>query len=367
MKVEFLVENIENYLPVLSKILPLHSQIPVLSNILLVAAPEGLFIYATNLDIGVRIKIPAKIEEKGATTIPGKQFIETISSLPKDKVEMVLEKESLVLRSRNNKIVFQTIAREEFPNIFEQKGEKIRTFAEGELGQIFSKLVFAVSSDDSRPELTGILLSQKGEDIDFVATDGFRLSLKRLKNKKIFDESSSLILPARLISEAILLKAPNGIKMYIYKKANQVIFETEDVILVGRLINGEFPNYERVIPEASHTKINLDTEEFMQKLKIASVFARESANIVKVNVAGGKVKIHARSSGLGEGEVILEGEQEGEDNEIAFNIKFLSDLLKNLPDTTVSMELLSSIEPTIFKTEEDPDFLHIIMPVRVQE
>ena len=105
----------------------------------------------------------------------------------------------------------------------------------------------------------------------------------------------------------------------------------------------------------------------MQKLKIASVFARESANIVKVNVAGGKVKIHARSSGLGEGEVILEGEQEGEDNEIAFNIKFLSDLLKNLPDTTVSMELLSSIEPTIFKTEEDPDFLHIIMPVRVQE
>src|SRR3989344_4476377 len=323
MKVEFLVENIENYLPVLSKILPLHSQIPVLSNILLVAAPEGLFIYATNLEIGVRIKIPAKIEEKGATTIPGKQFIETISSLPKDKVEMVLEKESLVLRSRNNKIVFQTIAREEFPNIFEQKGEKIRTFAEGELGQIFSKLVFAVSS--------------------------------------------SLILPARLISEAILLKAPNGIKMYIYKKANQVIFETEDVILVGRLINGEFPNYERVIPEASHTKINLDTEEFMQKLKIASVFARESANIVKVNVAGGKVKIHARSSGLGEGEVILEGEQEGEDNEIAFNIKFLSDLLKNLPDTTVSMELLSSIEPTIFKTEEDPDFLHIIMPVRVQE
>jgi DNA polymerase-3 subunit beta len=366
MRAEFLTENIENVLPTLSKILPLHSQIPVLSNLLIEATPAGLFIYATNLELGIKIKIPAKIESVGATTVPGKQFIEVLSAFPKDKVSISLEKEKLIVSSRGNKVIFQTIPREEFPTLYEEKGQKIKTFTRDELQKVFSKIIFAASADESRPELTGILVAQKNNHIDFVATDGFRLSLKRLEDSKIFDEESFVILPSRAVGEALSLKEEK-IDLYLYKKSNQVIFETENILLVGRVINGEFPNYERVIPQSNKTDITLDKEEFLQKLRLSSVFARESANIVKIRAESGKIKIFAQSAGLGEGEAVIDANQKGEDNEIAFNVKFLSDVLKNIDSKEVNMRISSPVEPAVFRTEEDKGFTHIIMPVRVQE
>lgn len=359
-----MVENVEKFIPTLSKILPIHSQIPVLSNLLLETTKEGIFIYTTNLEIGARIKIPGKVEENGSTTVPGKQFLEALSSLPRDKATIELDKENLKLNCRDNTMSFQTISRDEFPNIFEEKGDKIHDFSEREMKDVFTPLIFAASMDEGRPELTGILLDQKEKDINFVATDGFRLSLKRLNNKKIL-EGESLILPAKLITEAIGLKS--SVTMYVHKKANQVIFESEDVILVGRLINGQFPNYERVIPASGKTTIALDVETFVQKLRLVSIFARDAANIVKISIEDRKLKMQARSSGVGEGDVELEGKQEGESNEIAFNIKFLNDLLKSVSAKEIIMQVSSPVEPALFKTADDPEFLHVIMPVRVQE
>ena len=328
---------------------------------------EGLFIYATNLETGVRIKIPAKIKENGATTVPGRQFIEIINAFPKDKIELSLEKDKLQLKCRENKAILQTISKEEFPNIFNEKGESVHVFQEKELEEIFSKLIFSVSQDDSRPELTGILLSQKEGVVEFVSTDGFRLSLKRIKGRGMLGGDGKMIFPAKIIFEALSLKKEKNIAMYIEKKTNQVIFEAENVILVGRLIRGEFPNYEKVIPQNLKTKILIDTEEFLQKLRLFLVFARESANIIRVEIKDGVIKMFAQSSGLGEGEATIEGKQEGVDNEIAFNIKFLTDIMKNIAGKNTSIELSSSVEPAVFKTEDDPDYLHIIMPVRVQE
>ncbi len=367
MKVEFLIENIEEFLPTIAKVLPVHSQIPVLSNLLIEANEKGLFLSATNLEIGIRVKIPAKIEEGGATTVPGKQFIEALLSLPKDKVILSQEKDNLVLKSRGSSISFQTISRDEFPTLLENIGEKTHVFAEGELSRVFSKVIFAVSLDESRPELTGILIAQKKERIDFVATDGFRLSLKKLVGKKIFTEERSLIIPARIIAEVMGFKTGGNVAMYLYGKTNQVVFETENAVLVGRLISGDFPNYERVVPSKNKTKITLDREEFVQKLRLASVFARDAANIVKVKIEKEEMGIFSKASGVGEGEVTLEVEKEGEDNEISFNVKFLTDLLKNLSSKTVHVELSSPVEPAVFKIDDDPDFLHIIMPVRIQD
>lgn len=365
MKIEFLTENTEKALPLLSKIIPAHSQIPILSNILLEATKKGFFLSATNLEIGIRIKIPAKIEEEGATTVPGKQFIEILSSLPRDKVLISYEKDNLRIKCRNSIVNLQTIVGDEFPNILEQKGEREYTFKDNEIGETFGKLILAVSTDDLRPELSGILFAQKDGEIDLVATDGFRLSLKKKEKEKMFAKSEALILPARLIMEAMALSG--SVSFYLYKKGNQVVLENEEVLLCGRLINGDFPNYERVIPSSFKTSITLDSQEFLQKLRLLSIFARDAANIIKITISDGKVKMAARASGIGEGEMVLTGEQEGEDNEIAFNIKFLIDLLKNVTGETIIMELSSPVEPATFRTPQDPDFLHIIMPVRVQE
>lgn len=361
MKAEFLIENIEGYLSILSKILPIHSQIPVLANLLIEANKEGIYISSTNLETGVRVHLSAKVEEEGATTVPGKQFIEALSSLPKDKVLLTQEKDTIKLTCRGDSVSFQTIARDEFPSIYEEKGEKIVEFSEEELRKTFSSLIFAASLDESRPELTGVLLSQKEDEVDFVATDGFRLSFEKVKNKKIIEEDS-LILPSKVIAEALSLKSP--VAVFVYKKANQVIFEAEDIILVSRLISGNFPNYQKVIPMNSKTKISFDVAEFAQKLRLISIFARDTANVVRVRISEGKIIMKAASAGVGEGDIEIEGKQEGEENEIAFNIKFLSDLLKNTEAKEISMQVSSPIEPALFKTE-DPNFLHVIMPVRV--
>ncbi|HVZ12819.1 MAG TPA: DNA polymerase III subunit beta [Patescibacteria group bacterium] len=365
MKAEFLIENLEKYLPLLSKSLPIHSQIPVLSNLLIETTKDGIFVYSTNLEIGIRVKVAGKVEEEGAVTVPGKQFIEAISSFPKDKVKISLKGENLSVSCRDDEITFRTIAKDEFPSIYEDKGEKIYEFGEGEVEQMFSGLLFSAAQDDYRPELSGVLFSQKEEGIDLVTTDGFRLSMKTIRNKKVLQEES-VILPARLLSEVSAFHS-GSIFMYMHKKANQVIFESEDITLVGRLIIGQFPNYAKVIPKGGKTTITVDSQELAQKLKVVSIFARDSANIVRLQIDDGKIKMLSKSASVGEGDVIVQVEQEGPNNEIAFNIKFVQDFLKSVTAKNISMQVSSSVEPALFKVEGMGDYIHVIMPVRIQD
>lgn len=367
MRADFLAENFESFIPLLNKTIPAHSQVPVLANILLEATKDGFFISATDLDLGIRIKIPAKITEEGALTVPGKQFVEVISSLPKDKISLFKEKDQLILNSRGNKISFQTIGGEEFPNLFEEKGGKFTSFTTTEFKNIFSKLLFASSLDDTRPELTGVYIGQKEGHVDFVTTDGFRMSLKRVKKMKLMNVGEGIILSTKPLFEAMAIKGNETVSMYVYKEGNQVMFETSTIMLIGRLIDGSFPNYGRVIPEESATKVTFDREELSSAIKLSSVFAREAANIIRIKIEEGALKIFSKSSGVGEGEIKVEVEQVGPDNEIAFNSKFLGDVLRSLDDARLTMKVNSALEPALFTIENDPDFLHIIMPVRVTE
>lgn len=367
MRVNFLVENVEKLLPVLTRALPNHPQIPILANLLIEAKNNGFFISTTSLEAGIKVKIPAKIEEEGGTTVPGKQFIEALSLIPPDKISLSLEKNSLKISSRGNTVVFQTMPKEDFPSLFDKKGERVEEFPAGELKKNLSKLVFASAADGGRAELGGVLLAQKDGFMDMVATDGFRLSLRRLEKKRFLSTGESLIVPSKTLSEARDLGEEGGISMYVYKEGNQVLFEKENLVLVGRIIDGEFPSYEKVIPPSFKTKIKIATEEFVQKIRLAAVFARDSANIVKLKASSGKITISSRAPGVGEQEAVLDAEKEGEDTEIAFNIRFLTDLLKNTTEETIIMELSGALDPAVFKMEGDEGFLHIIMPVRLQE
>lgn len=373
MRVEFLAENLQSFIPILSKIIPLHSPVPILSNVLIVVTRTYVSFSSTNLELGVSIQIPAKIEEEGSTTVPGKQFLEVLSSIGKGKVTLTQEGETVHLfsgesiKNSANKISFQTITREEFPSLYEDKGEKVYTFQMAEFKDIFSKLAFVVSLDDSRPQLTGIFMVQKEGYIDFVATDGFRLALKRVKGKKIFELEGGIIISAKLINEALSIKENERIDMYMHHEANQVLFENGNITLVGRSIAGDFPNYERVIPVAHKTKITFDSDEFLQAIRLSLVFAKESANIVKLVTEDGVMRLLSKSSGVGEGDITVEVMREGEDNEIAFNAKFLIDLLRATEEKRLILELNSPVEPALFKGEKNEDSFHVIMPVRVQE
>ncbi len=366
MKATILLEHLKKHMSLLARVVPTQSQVPVLLNVLLEATGEGLFISATDLEMGVRIKIPAKIEQEGAVTVSGKHFTEVINSLTSARVTMELADNGLVMQSDEGKVILQTIPKEEFPRLIDEKGKQLYTFSPAEVQTIFSKLLFSVSADDSRPELTGIYLAQQDDYIDFVSTDGYRLSLKRLPAKNILPSDEGMIISARVIAEIMHIK-DEKITMYVYSESNQVLFETTDILLIGRLIAGNFPNYERVIPESSSTKITVDRDEFAKAIRLSSIFARESANIVRIQITDKTLNIFSRSSGVGEGEIKLAITQEGENNDISFNVKFLNDLLRSVDDKDIEMGLNSLTQPAVFRVPGDKEFLHVIMPVRVQE
>ncbi len=363
MHVTILPENLTKYLPLINKVLPSHSQIPILSNVCLLANSEGFFVKATDLELGTQIKIPAKIESEGATTIPGKEFLETINSLPKDKITISLEKDTVVVVCRDNKIVFNTISYEEFPQLFKEKGEEGIRFSRQEFLDIFSYLTFSVSQEETRPQLAGVYIDSKTDFVNFVSTDGYRMSVKKTKTKKKKLEEG-LIVSVGIINEVMSLKEDEEIIMYLNKEESHVVFEVGGALIIGRMIEGKFPDYESVLPKQSKTTVVFSREELLQNVKIASVFARDNSNIANLEIEGNTIKLSTKTQGVGEGETVIECQKTGEDNKISFNIKYLMDLLKSLSENEVTLRLNSAAEPAVFEVAEK-DYLHVIMPIQV--
>ena len=363
MKVTFLPENLIQYTGLLIKILPTRPQVPILSNLLLKAEKGGFYITATDLEMGVCIKIPAKIEEEGSITIPGKEFLETINSLPKDRVDIFFEKEMVTVNCRENKMKFSTIPAEEFPTLFKEKGEEVATFTKDEFMDVFSYLLFSVSQEESRPQLTGIYIDSGEKGVNFVSTDGYRMSVKEVTGKKT-KIKGGLIVTAGLISEISALKSDDTITMNLNKSENQIVVVSGGATFVGRMIEGNFPDYKKVIADKSATTVIFDREELLQCVKLASVFAKDSSNIASLEVEDKTMKISTRSQGVGEGEGAIECQKKGENNKIAFNIRYLMDLLKTVNEKSIELRLNSGTEPALFEVKER-NFLHVIMPIQV--
>lgn len=368
MKANFLTENLQPFIGLLGRVLSPHSQIPVLSSVLIEATKEGLTLSATDLEFGVKVKILAKTEEEGGVLVPGKQILEVLASLPHDKASLSQEKDTLILKTNSNTFSFQSLPKEEFPKLLEEKGEKAAEFTGGEFGDIFGKLVYAVSQDEARPHLTGVHISKKDSRVDMVATDGFRLSLK--KGAGVGSEEfaqGGVTISSRLVSEGLSIKDAEKITLYIHSQNNQAILETKDVMLIGRLIEGTYPDYERALPKELKTSLTVDKENLVKSLRTVSVFARENANVVNLSVTKGILELKANPSSLGEADAQIDCLQKGEDVSIAFNIKFLQDFLKNVLEKQVVIKINSPSEPAQLEIPEDKNFLHVIMPVRVQE
>lgn len=368
MKASVLTENLQEHLSLVGKVIPAHSSVPVLSSILLEATKEGILLSATDLEFGITITVPAKVEEEGGVLIPGKQFIEVVNSLGHEKALIYQEKDQIHLEAQTGKFTFQGVPKDEFPKMFEEKGVVVEEFTREEFVAIFSRLTFAVSTDDARPHLTGVYMTEKDSETHFVATDGYRLSLVSSKQKEVGEGfSGGIIISPQLINDALSLKTTSKITMYTYIQGNQVILETDGVSLIGRLIEGTYPEYTRVIPEGSTTSITVSVEDFQKAVRAISVFARENANVVSIKVVDNTLVLSVPSTSIGEAESIVEGVQEGPGGNISFNIKYLSDLLRVAISKTITMGIQSPFDPAIFTVSQEKEFLHVIMPVRVQE
>lgn len=346
----------------------LKTQLPILLNLLVEAKDDKLKVAATDLEIAIETVLPATIVEEGATTIPAKTITELISSLSDDMVTLTSADTTLELVSKKTKSVFPTTASEEFPKLYEEKGELIAEMEAEQLHKDLSSVVFAASTDTTRPALSGVLVRREVDGFLLVATDGFRLSLRHYKAHKATEgEEHLFIVPARVFKELLSLKEESEtIKLYVSESSKQILFEQGDTTLVGRLIEATFPNYEKIIPTDFSVNVTFDREEMQKAVKICSIFARDSANIIKFSLKEDHIIVSSETSSVGENTVRVDAVLKGEENEIAFNAKYLIDLFANVDVKEMQLEMVGPLNPGVFKIKDDPSYLHLIMPIRVQ-
>ena len=367
MKVTLITSNLQSKLSFVNHALSLKSQLPILQNILVETDKDKLKISSTDLEIGIEVYIPSNIEEEGEVTIPAKTFIELINSISEESITLQTDKDNLLVTSKKTRSVFQTIKSDEFPKLYKEKGEKIAVFHEEEMKRDFSSIIFASSQDTTRPALSGVLVKQEQDGFLLVATDGYRLSLKHHKAASGTKSENQMIIPARVFRELMAIKEESeDIEVYVSKESSQILFEQGDTLLIGRLIDGTFPNYEKIIPTDFSASIQFDREELQKAVKICSIFARDSANIIKLSLSKNEILVSSKSPSLGENTVKVDAMLKGEENEIAFNSRYLIDVLSGITEKELVFEMTGPLNPGVFKIKDDNSYLHLIMPVRVQ-
>jgi len=363
---------LQKKLLIVQKALSAKAQLPILATILIEAKEKNLILNTTDLEIGIQTQLAASIEKEGKTTIPARTFIELISSLPNEEIIIEEENGVLQIQSKKTKSSFQTMSADDFPKLYEEKGERVATVSAQEMKEDIQSVVFAATHDTQRPALSGVLVKREENGFLFVATDGYRLSLRHhtatSKEQSTVAVGLSWVIPARVFREITSLKEDvEEVGMYLSSATNQVIFELSETLLIGRTIEAEFPNYEKIIPSDFSTRAFIDREEMLKAVKLCAIFARESANIINLSLRKDKIIVSSQSPSVGENSVEVESELSGEENEIAFNARYLLEVLSNLEEKELWFEMTGPLNPGVFKIKDNLSFLHLIMPIRVQQ
>lgn len=366
MRTKVLQENLTKALLIASRFASTRAQLPILGNLLLKAGKTKLTIVSTNLEISTSTQIGANTEKEGEIAVPGRTLSEIVANLPPGDIFLEVEREQLKIKSENFVATVLGMNASDFPPVPQSIDKKIAlSLPPGELAKALSPVLFSASVDETRPTLTGVLFIFDGKELTLVATDGFRLSQNKILLSKT-EKSQKIILPKSTLLEILRLVSEGELTFSFNQAERQAVFEVGETILSSRVIEGDFPNFEKIIPKESLSKITTDKEDFLRGVKLASVFARESANIVKVWVKKEGLTISAEAASAGSQETKIEAKVEGDEIEIAFNYRFLEEILQALPGDTVSFSLSGPAAPAVFTDPGSPNFLHLIMPVRLQ-
>jgi DNA polymerase-3 subunit beta len=370
MKIEILSTNLNQALTTVSRSIASRVQLPILSNILIKANKQGVELVATDLEIGFRVKVGARVIEEGDITVPAKAFVDLVATLGATTVTLETEEDSLNLSADGIRASLQTISADEYPSVPSLDQEPDLKIAAAKLVPALNRVVIASSKDDSRPVFTGMLWRFSSQALMLVSTDGYRLSQESLPavKTKLSETGGDLIIPGRALvelSRVVGKDASEDVAFKIDQQQQQVILKYGEVELVSRLLGGEFPAFEQIIPKDRLVTVKLNREELVEAVRRASIFARDAANIVRLRVLETGVVVSATSSQLGSNETTIDAQVDGEGVEMAFNGRYLLDYLSVAPEDEIVFESGGGLKPGLFKSTKF-DYLHIIMPVRVQ-
>jgi DNA polymerase-3 subunit beta len=351
------------------------STLPILANILLATDQGRLKLSATNLEIGINCWIDAEIQEEGTTTVPAKTITDLVSSLRQSQVDLSVPDDShtISVKCQGVNATIKGMDPSEYPLIPSAEGAEPPVSIDTQLlKEMIAQVAFAAADDDSRPVFTGVHVEVNNEQVTFAAADAFRLAVRIAPLPGQEQLNGNILVPARTLNELARILPSEGIaQMIVTPNRSQVLFHTENIDLVSRLIEGTFPNFRQIIPKEHTTRAVVETKEFASAVKTVTPFARDSSNITRVKIEGGSsdglepgvLTIEATAEDVGSNVTTVNAAVDGPEQQIIFNVKYLTDVLAILDTPEVALEVSSAARPGVIKPVGPADYTYVIMPM----
>ncbi len=368
-------ENLKKGLSIVGHITTKNINLPILNNVLIRANSGGVELVSTNLEIGIIHRLRGKVENDGEFTVDSKTISEYVNFLAGDNVEINEVNEELKIECDNYKTKIKGENAKEFPLIPTLSGENYCICEIDDLKRALSQVIFSVSNNENRIELSGVLFSFFGSRLVLASTDSYRLAEKEIninwQGEAI--ENQKFIVPAKTIQEFLRIISNfsdndsseeniNQVKIFI--SDNQIMFSVDSTDLVSRLINGNFPDYRQIVPEKFNTSVILNRNEFSRAIKAAAIFSKSGINDVGLDFKSGKLVVYSSSGQSGESRIELSCEQTGSDNEIIVNFRYLLDGLNNINDDQINLKVISDNSPCMLSPTKEENYFYIVMPIR---
>lgn len=366
MKFNCSSETFSKALTDVGRALSSRASLPVLSHVLLDTAKAKLTLSATNLEISIRTSLPVTVEEEGQACLPGRLLADLVGSLPEGSVEISEKANVVSLKIGKTSAKINGLPPSEFPKI-NLTGRKLLELPAKDFVHDLAMVAFAAASDESRPILTGILMTASETDLALVGVDGFRLSERKVKVASA--EAFKQVLPAKPLMEiSRLLGGEPTVEVLLSEEENQMVFKSANFEIGSRLLEGSFPDYQKIILQEFRTKVEIEVEELRQALKVVSVFARDGGSVVKALVSPEKASLtlSAVAAEIGENESTIDVSGQGEEAEVAFNARYLAEALASFETEKLELRLGGALAPGVFLPLGQAGYLHLIMPIRIQ-
>lgn len=386
MKITCTQENLKRGLSSVSHIASKNSALPILNNVLIRAEKGAVTLTTTNLEMGIRCLVRAKVYKDGAYTVNSKLLNDFVALLPNEKIDLELKDESLEVWTENQETKMKGDSSEDFPLIPQVDKKNVYSCSAEDFLKALTQTLFSVSISETRPEISGIYLNFSENILTIAATDSYRLAEKQIKLIEGAQEAKEVIVPARTAQELFRLlsshsgsvvseEEPAGIdRIKIYFEENQVMFVFNGVELVSRIIEGQYPNYKQIIPTNYKTKAVVNIADFVKAAKTASLFSRAGIYDVNLELKDDKLTVSSTNNQMGESKSKVGGKIEGESNKVVINYRYLLDGLQNINSTDVIFEMTDAANPCVLRPAESldekneaiasQDYLYIIMPIK---
>lgn len=362
MKIEINKEDLLVGIQTIQNVINPRSTLPILTNILIETQEGGIKLTSTDLDIGISTILSIEVQEAGSITIPAKKFGDIIKELPDDKIVIAVKKNNIVnISSKTCQFKLMGLPKEEFPKLAEFDSRESIELDQDVVKEMLELTYFAASTDETRYILNGILVEIKDKVIKLVATDGRRLAIIKKNLDTPIAKEISMILPIKAVQELNRNLGQEG-KLLFFVTDNQAMFKIGPTCIISRLIEGEFPDYNQVIPAPTENKVKINRQEFLLALRRASLLSTPDYQAVKLEIFKNKMVISKSTPDVGESREECAVEYSGKELIIGFNPYYLIDALKNLKSEVIPLEITDSEKPGVIRIQ---DYIYIVLPMRL--